>query len=57
MAGTGSAEAKELQRRTILSQYLLAVNSASDFPPQESGLVNNGWYGKFHVSLHDSPAF
>ena len=46
------AEAEELQRRTILSQYLLAVNSAdSDFLTQESGLVNNGWYGKFHMEM------
>lgn len=43
--------ATELQRRLILSQYLLAVNSASSLPPQESGLVNNGWYGKFHLEM------
>lgn len=49
LTSTDSANATELQRRIILSQYLLAVNSASSFPPQESGLVNNGWYGKFHV--------
>lgn len=46
-----SANATELQRRIILSQYLLAVNSASSNPPQESGLVNNGWYGKFHLEM------
>lgn len=50
LTSTDSANATELQRRMILSQYLLAVNSASSYPPQESGLVNNGWYGKFHVS-------
>lgn len=50
MTSTNSANATELQRRIILSQYLLAVNSASYFSPQESGLVNSGWYGKFHVS-------
>lgn len=43
--------ATELLRRTILSLYLLAVNSASSLPPQESGLVNNGWYGKFHLEM------
>jgi len=31
---TNSTEAKELQRRIILSQYLTAVNSASRYPPQ-----------------------
>ena len=47
-----SSNATELQRRIILSQYLLAVNAASSNPPQESGLVNNGWYGKFHLEMN-----
>lgn len=47
-----STDATELQRRIILSQYLMAVNSASSLSPQESGLVNNGWYGKFHVRTY-----
>ncbi|KAJ8120236.1 hypothetical protein ONZ43_g3006 [Nemania bipapillata] len=43
-------KADELQRRIILSQYHVRVNSAADGQsPQESGLMNNGWYGKFHV--------
>ncbi|KAI1118152.1 Six-hairpin glycosidase-like protein [Nemania sp. NC0429] len=46
-----SEQATELQRRIILSQYLTAVNSASSYMPQESGLVNNGWYGKFHLEM------
>lgn len=49
LTSANSTNATELQRRIILSQYLLAVNSASSYPPQESGLVNNGWWGKFHV--------
>ncbi|KAI1737119.1 Six-hairpin glycosidase-like protein [Xylaria scruposa] len=49
LSATTSARATELQRRTILSQYLTAVNSASAHPPQ--GLVNNGWYGKFHLEM------
>jgi hypothetical protein len=51
LTGVNTANATELQRRIILSQYLLAVNSASSNPPQESGLVNNGWYGKFHLEM------
>jgi len=43
---------KELERRIVLSQYLLAVNEAGTLPPQESGLVNNGWNGKFHLEMH-----
>jgi hypothetical protein len=48
---TSIPDAKEVLRRTILSQYLLAVNGAGTTPPQESGLVNNGWYGKFHLEM------
>ncbi|KAI0156617.1 Six-hairpin glycosidase-like protein [Xylariaceae sp. FL1272] len=51
LTATNSANATELQRRIILSQYLAAVNQASSLPPQESGLVNNGWYGKFHLEM------
>ncbi|KIH94951.1 hypothetical protein SPBR_03618 [Sporothrix brasiliensis 5110] len=49
LTASNSSEAKELQRRTILSQYLTVVNSASTNAPQ--GLVNNGWYGKFHLEM------
>ncbi|CAJ2511816.1 Uu.00g074410.m01.CDS01 [Anthostomella pinea] len=51
LSKTQSSNATELQRRIILSQYLTVVNSASSYPPQESGLVNNGWYGKFHLEM------
>ncbi|KAI1820943.1 Six-hairpin glycosidase-like protein [Xylaria intraflava] len=51
LSATKSENATELQRRIILSQYLTAVNEASSYPPQESGLVNNGWYGKFHLEM------
>ncbi len=43
---------RELERRVVLSQYLLAVNEAGSLPPQESGLVNNGWHGKFHMEMY-----
>lgn len=43
---------RELERRIVLSQYVLAVNEAGSLPPQESGLVNNGWNGKFHLEMH-----
>lgn len=42
---------KELERRIVLSQYLLAVQCAGSTPPQESGLYNNGWAGKFHLEM------
>ncbi|KAJ4481894.1 Six-hairpin glycosidase-like protein [Lentinula aciculospora] len=47
--GSTDSRADELQRRIILSRYLMRVNEAGENPPQESGLVNNGWYGKFHM--------
>ena len=42
---------KELERRVVLSQYLMKINEAGSYPPQESGLVNNGWYGRFHFEM------
>lgn len=44
--------AEELQRRVILSMYLLAVNSSGTMPPQETGLTCNSWYGKMHLEMH-----
>jgi hypothetical protein len=51
LTATDQDDAIELQRRIILSQYNLAVNEAGRDSPQESGLVNNGWYGKFHMEM------
>jgi hypothetical protein len=51
LTATAQDNAIELQRRIILSQYHLAVNEATRDSPQESGLVNNGWYGKFHLEM------
>lgn len=43
---SSNPNATELQRRIITSQYHVRVNSAATGqPPQESGLMNNGWYG------------
>ncbi|WP_062175838.1 hypothetical protein [Dysgonomonas macrotermitis] len=44
--------AKELERRVVLSQYLMAIQSAGMYPPQETGLTYNSWYGKFHLEMH-----
>ena len=43
--------AKELERRVVLSQYLMAVNCAGQTPPQETGLTYNSWYGKYHMEM------
>jgi hypothetical protein len=47
LTSSPNPNATELQRRIILSQYHVRVNSAAKGqPPQESGLMNNGWYGE-----------
>ena len=44
--------AVELERRILLSQYLMAVNCAGSAPPQETGLTCNSWYGKMHLEMY-----
>ena len=51
LSGSADSRWKELERRIILSQYLMKSNEAGTWPPQESGLVNNGWYGRFHFEM------
>jgi len=43
--------AKEIERRVVLSQYLLAIQCAGSTPPQETGLTYNSWFGKFHLEM------
>jgi len=51
-AGSKDIRANELERRVILSQYLLAIQSSGSLPPQETGLTCNSWHGKFHLEMH-----
>lgn len=44
--------AMELERRMVLSLYLMAVNSCGRMPPAETGLTCNSWYGKAHLEMH-----
>jgi hypothetical protein len=43
--------AHELQRRILLSQYLLAAQARAKIPTQETGLTSSSWYGKFHTEM------
>ncbi len=43
--------AKELERRTVLSQYLTYINCANSIPPQETGLTYNSWFGRPHLEM------
>lgn len=45
------SRAPELERRIVLSQYLMAIQDCGDTPPQETGLTYNSWFGKFHLEM------
>jgi hypothetical protein len=51
-SGSSDPRAFELERRVVLSQYLTKVQCAGNYPPQETGLTYNSWYGKFHLEMH-----
>ena len=51
LSGSKDPRWLELERRVVLSQYLMRMNESGLYPPQESGLVNNGWYGRFHFEM------
>lgn len=52
LSGNNDPRAAELERRIILSQYIMAVHDAGSLPPQETGLGVNSWYGKFHMEMY-----
>lgn len=52
LAGSTDPRAHELERRVVLSQYLTKIQCSSGFPPQETGLTYNSWYGKPHLEMH-----
>lgn len=51
-SGSKDPKAFELERRIILSQYLTGIQCAGNYPPQETGLTYNSWYGKPHLEMH-----
>ncbi len=55
LTSSSNPNATELQRRIVLSQYHVRVNSAAKGQsPQESGLMNNGWYGEFWPAARET---
>jgi hypothetical protein len=52
LSRSSDSRATELERRIVLSQYLLAVQCAGSMPPAETGLTCNSWHGKFHLEMH-----
>ena len=51
-SGSTDPRAKELERRVVLSQYLTRIQCAGAYPPQETGLTFNSWFGKPHLEMH-----
>jgi hypothetical protein len=51
-SGSTDCRARELERGITLSQYLVAIQSRGQFPPAETGLTCNSWYGKFHLEMY-----
>jgi hypothetical protein len=52
LSGSRDPRWRELERRIVLSQYLTAIQCAGQYPPAETGLTYNSWYGKFHLEMH-----
>ena len=52
LSGSADPRAAELERRVVLSQYLTAVHCSGSLPPQETGLMTNSWWGRFHLEMH-----
>lgn len=50
-SGSTDLRAAELERRIVLSRYLLAVQSRAEFPAQETGLTSSSRYGKLHTEM------
>jgi len=49
---TNDPRAKEIERRMVLSLYLLRIQSMGSLPPAETGLTVNSWYGRFHTEMY-----
>lgn len=52
LSGSSDPRAGELERRVVLSQYLMRVNYGGSFPPSEDGLTNVTWFGKHNTEMY-----
>ena len=52
LAGSTDPRAAELERRVVLSLYLMKVNYAGSVPPAETGLASISWYGKHNSEVY-----
>ncbi len=51
-SGSTDPRAAEIERRIVISQYLMKVNFAGSFPPAETGLTCLSWYGKHNSEMY-----
>jgi hypothetical protein len=52
LSGSKDARWRELERRIVLSQYLMAAMSAGSWPSSENGLMGiDPWRGQFHMEM------
>jgi len=52
LSGSKDPRWRELERRVLLSQYLMAAQSAGSFPSAETGLMGiDPWCGQFHMEM------
>ena len=52
LADSADPRGLELERRIVLSQYQTTVNGSGSLSPQESGLIHNSRFGRFHLEMH-----
>jgi hypothetical protein len=52
LSDSTDSRAEELERRIVLSLYNTAIHCAGSLPSQETGLLYNTWFGKFHLEMH-----
>lgn len=52
LEGSTDPRAAELERRVVLSQYLVKINYAGAMPPAEDGLTNITWFGKHNSEMY-----
>jgi hypothetical protein len=52
LSGSTDPRWRELERRIVLSQYLMAAQSAGSYPSSEAGLMAlDPWRGQFHMEM------
>lgn len=52
LSGSADPRWRELERRVVLSQYLMAAQSAGSYPSSETGLMGlDPWRGQFHMEM------